>query len=244
MLRRLTLGFTLACITLLLPVVLLAQEGASAGITVGPTYNFGRFFQDDRLTDSLNVSGKVGFNAHFKFHYGVTDNFGLITGFGISTRSFGDFHDPTKAWDAQSQTATNANLNLTYLEIPFGIQLTSYELGTGLFLYGNAGISIDILAASRFKTDAETVRYSEAIQPLNMSGIGRLGLQWDAFGTGYLDFALSYHHGLFNVLQKNYSASFDLDGAAGILEPTTVKPFEDSRLNTRYISLDIGFVFK
>lgn len=208
----------------------LAQEGASFGLKLSPTLVFGRQFIDDKKVDSMDVGSRLGFNGGFQAHYGFTDNFGVYSGVMISLRNLNDFIDPSLGPEGQQ-------LNMTFVEIPAALQLTSFDLGGGWYLKGLFGATIDINTGATFKGE-ETLRYGDRIQPLGASFLAGAGVEYDLFGAGYLDIGLSYHHGLFNVLKTGYQTSDD-ERVGPISEP-----FADRELRLSFVALDIGFIFK
>lgn len=232
--------FLITLLLMLGTMPLVAQEGISFGIRISPTVTYGRQFFGDVRDETQAVSSRLGVNGLLFGHYGFTDNFGIVTGLGLSHRAVGNFIE----WNdtaITSLTTPAAKLGLTYIEVPLMIQLTSFDLGGGWYLKGQAGVSLDILAGASFK-GAQTLRYSERIQPIGASAIGTFGAEWDLFGSGYLDFGVCYHHGLTNVLRQGYDTDY-INTTTGA-ERRGFKPFNNRTLKLGVVGVYVGFIFK
>jgi hypothetical protein len=219
---------------------LFAQEGISFGIRFAPTITYGRQFFGDVRDAGQAVSSRLGVNGLLFGHYGFTDNFGVVTGLGLSHRALGSFVE----WrDSQltSLTTPPAKLGLTYLEVPLLLQLTSFDLGGGWYLKGQAGISLDILAGASYRGQ-QTLKYISRIQPVGASAIGTFGAEWDLFGSGYLDLGLCYHHGLTNVLRQGYEQAY-INSTTGQTRANH-KPFDGRTLKLGVVGVYVGFIFK
>jgi hypothetical protein len=205
---------------------------------------FGRQFVDDRQVDSLAPSGRIGFGFGVQGTLEINENAALFAGAGVNFIGLNDFRDLDYSQDVVSPVLRNQSLSLSYFNIPFGFQMTSFDLGNGFYLKALAGLELDILAGARLNGAGSKVRVNSHIQPLNLGAFGRLGGEVDLFGAGYLDFGISYHHGFFNILKKNFEVQVDPDGPSGLLGASTVKPYELREVRLSYVAVDIGFIFK
>jgi hypothetical protein len=200
-----------------------AQEGISAGLRLGPNLTLGRQFQDDQTVDSLKVGPQLGFRGGFMAHYGFTDNIGVYSGFFLDHVVF----KPT-------QELNDHTFRVTYLELPLAARLTSYDLGGGWYLKARAGMGFHLNVGATEKTSATTRRIQDQIRPLMVSALAGIGMEWDFYGGGYLDFGLSYHHGLTNILNQDFKRE-----SGG-------KPYEnpDRTLLLHMPAFYVGFIFK
>jgi hypothetical protein len=195
-----------------------AQKGFSAALRVAPTVNIPRQFVNDRSVDSLKAGARMGVIMGVIGNYGLTDNFGVFTGAQFNFSSIKPFKED------------EGHLNMQYFQIPMGVQVASFDLGGGLYLKGQFGVTIDILTGAKEIKDDERKRVGSDLRPLNASLLAHLGVEYDLLGVGYLDLGLGYYHGLFEVYRNSYRRNV----------------IQDSEVSTRLsqIALHIGFVFR
>jgi len=204
-----------------------AQAGkVSAGLVLSPGIGFPTQFLDNEQVDSLDPSGRFNFDTGLNLTYGFSDNISFITGLLISFRGLNDFVTPDPDED---------ELRATYLVLPAGLQLTSYDLGGGWYLKGKLGVQGEVNIGAR----VGDTRANDQLSTLAAGAFGGVGAEWDLFGAGYLDLGITYHHGFTNLLNTDYETDVTLAG-----QTQSVKPYTDRFLRLSYLTFDVGFIFK
>lgn len=117
---------------------------------------------DDKLYLVDNPGNKIGFSWGLMIDYFFSDNYGIATGFQL-TSTGGKMNverNPNVAAPAAANIVQSANFDykLQYLEIPFGLKLLSDELSSGIRVYGQVGVCAGIGISKKANYD---VTYSD-----------------------------------------------------------------------------------
>lgn len=233
--RHFSILFCLLCFTLSAS----AQEGFSLGLRLSPVFSFGSVVDEEGNDINETTSSSAGISYGINVKYGLTDNYGILSGVHIVRKGFS--RTGTVTTDT-SGTGTNASqdLNVTTVEIPLALRGRSKEIGNGFYITGLFGISADITAGYRneftglnpkddTETETATRKNTELVNPVTASFIFGAGLEWDNPTVGVMEFGLTFHRGLLNFNKRN---AFDA-AARGATESIFIN----------YLSLDLGYYF-
>lgn len=219
---------TLLTLVVLSSPVLLAQEGLKIGLRFAPLVSFTSITDANGNTlAGTTVSNKVGFSYGLAATYGFTDNYGLYSGVHIVRKGF----DRT---DVRDSLTITQDVVATTVEIPLALRGRSNEIGTGVYLSGLFGVSLDVRAGYRNNfTGADPVtllagegtnQNSSLINPVTASFLFGAGADWFVDRVGTFNFGIIFHRGLINI---NNQGNF---GNA-----------EDIKIS--YLSLDVAYMF-
>lgn len=219
---------TLLILILLSSPALLAQEGLKIGLRFAPLVSFTSITDTNgNSLDGNAVTNKAGFSYGLATTYGFTDNYGIYSGVHIVRKGF----DRTDTGDSLSLTQ---DVVATTVEIPLALRGRSNEIGTGVYLSGLFGVSLDVRAGYRNRfTGANpttlapgdgTTNNSALINPITASFLFGAGVDWLVDRVGTFNFGVIFHRGLINI---NNQGNFGNE--------------EDIKIS--YLSLDIAYMF-
>ncbi|MEM6801795.1 MAG: outer membrane beta-barrel protein [Bacteroidota bacterium] len=221
--------------TLLLLLILgcygssIAQQGFSIGLRFSPIFSFASITDDDGNTPvGLETSSKVGLSYGLNLHYGITDNYGFKSGVHIVNKGF-------KREQMIDAVMAVQDIRMTTVEIPLALKGRSNEVGNGLFINGQFGISADFRAGYRNEFsgvnpipggtgDSGTSKNTKFLNPLAFTFIFGVGGEKVIDRVGTINFGIIYHQGLTNVNNKDNFMN-------------------NENIKIRYISLDLGYFF-
>ena len=162
-----------------------AQEGTRVGLSFGTTFNSTNTEVDGTKVDEASQNG-VGIRFALDVRRGFSENYGLQTGVALVTKNFGKKSD------------AGGKLSLTTIELPVGMFLRTNELGSGLYVNGFLGPTLDFNVSARNKTDDQNNDAGDVIKTLGASFKFGLGAEKE-FDFGTVTAGLSYNLGLTNV---------------------------------------------
>ncbi|MEO1449475.1 MAG: outer membrane beta-barrel protein [Bacteroidota bacterium] len=232
--RHFSILICLICFTLGLQ----AQEGLKIGLRVSPVFSFGSVVDQEGNDISDDISSNAGISYGLNLKYGLTDNYGLLSGVHIVRKGL----DRTGmvATDSAGSVTAAQDLTVTTVEIPLALRGRSKEIGSGFFITGLFGISLDITAGYKnefsglnpkddVRVETGTKKNTELVNPVSASFIFGAGVEWDNPTIGVMEFGLTYHRGLINL---NKRSAFDA-AARGANESVFLS----------YLSIDVGYYF-
>lgn len=207
-----------------------AQQGFSIGLRFSPIFSFASITDDVGNTPAgLETSGKLGLSYGLNLHYGITDNYGFKSGVHIVRKGF-------KREQMIDAVMAVQDINVTTVEIPLSLKGRSNELGNGLFINGQFGLSADFRAGYKNDYsginpipgstggDAGTSKNTKLINPLAFTFIFGIGGEKVIDRVGTMNFGIIYHQGLTNINNKDNFMN-------------------NENIKIRYISLDLGYFF-
>lgn len=112
---------------------------------------------DDKLYLIENPGNKMGFAWGLMMDYYLDDNYGITTGFQL-TSTGGKMNaelNPNVAPPTTTNIVKTANFDykLRYLEVPFALKLISDELSGGMRFYGQVGLCAGIIIGKKASYD-------------------------------------------------------------------------------------------
>lgn len=207
-----------------------AQQGFSIGLRFSPIFSFASITDDEGNTPTgLETSTKLGLSYGLNMHYGITDNYGFKSGVHIVRKGF-------KREQNLSGVAAIQDVTVTAVEIPIALKGRSNEIGSGLFINGQFGLSADIRAGYKNEFsginpipgstagDTGVSKNTKFINPVAFTFIFGIGGEKVIDRVGTMNFGIIYHQGLTNVNNKENFGNME-------------------NIKIRYVSLDLGYFF-
>ena len=211
---------TLATLTfLLIAGAIFAQEGAKAGFRLTPLISWATITNDSTKLKPTGLESKaaMGFSFDFAFHYGFSDNLGFQTGINISTRGFRtETTLDLSGVGGSANEVLESKSKFTAVEIPIGLKFRSPEIGDGLYVIGNFGVSAELNVANKVISDTAGFDFTDPNAPTFVIGRGverrdvdglnfitgsftpGLGVDWE-FDWGMVQLMATYHWGLLSI---------------------------------------------
>lgn len=138
------------------PVSVTNSRDVRIGVVVAPTISWMKPTankSDDRLYIVNSEGSKTGFMWGLMIDYFFAENYGISTGFQVN--STGGKIIAALNPNVIPPTVNNLvheayfDYRLQYLELPFGIKLLSDDLGKGVRVFGNIGISAGVVISKK-----------------------------------------------------------------------------------------------
>lgn len=204
---------------LLIAGAIFAQEGAKAGFRLTPLVSWATITNDSTKLKPTGLESKaaMGFSFDFAFHYGFSDNVGLQTGINISTRGFKtETSQDYSGIGGSASEVLSSKSKFTAVEIPVGLKFRSPEIGDGLYVIGNFGVTAELNVANKVISDTAGVDISNPSSPVfvltrdverrDVDGLNLitgsfspgLGVDWE-FDWGMIQLMATYHWGLLSI---------------------------------------------
>jgi len=206
-----------------------AQQGFSIGLRFSPIFSFASITDENGNTPAgLETSTVVGLSYGLNTHYGITDNYGIKSGVHIVNKGF-------KREEMIDGVMAVQDVNVTTVEIPLALKGRSNELGNGLFINGQFGLSADIRAGYKNEFsgvnpfpggtgDSGTSKNTQFINPVTFTFIFGVGGEKVIDRVGTINFGIIYHQGLTNLNNRDNFMN-------------------DEIIKISYLSLDLGYFF-
>ncbi|TAE18344.1 MAG: PorT family protein [Bacteroidetes bacterium] len=243
----------LVCLTLCIAFSAEAQSRFRFGFRFNPLISLAGV-QDKDKSDitGLDKGGKFLFSSGLMATYGFSEKVGLYTGAMFALKGFKSSVNfkPTNG----DQRLIVHNANLTFLEIPLALHLTSNEVTTGMKIRGLFGLSANFLVGAnttrnsyivdimneksksqwRTEADATNVNGSNAVETKRKSGT-----------AGYNVFVPDFLVGAGVDWNIEGIGAFDFGisyhNALGNISKFALRG--DDRASVSYLSFDLGYYF-
>lgn len=258
----------LVCLALFLAVSVQAQSRFRFGFRFNPLISLSSVQDNNKSSiGNLDKGGRFAFSSGLMATYGLSENFGIYTGAMFALKGFKAnlTHNPSTA--GSSPRLVTHNANLTFLEIPLALHLTSSEVTTGMKIRGLFGLSANFLVGANttrneyiiditnqsnvnlkdLRTNADLVLNPSAISSATNQPYGDLGKTKEKSGTqGYNIFVPDFIIGAGVDWTLEGIGSFDLGisyhGALGNITKYALRG--NDRASVSYLSFDIGYFFQ
>jgi opacity protein-like surface antigen len=210
------------------------------GVFIAPTVSWMKPTankSDDKLYLISSQGSKIGYTWGLMMDYPFAENYGIATGFQIVTEGgkilAEENTNTTQPATINRVTKADFDYTLKYLEIPFGLKLRSDELGGGLHVFGQMGLSLGINIGKKASYDVsytdtsdgkvivrsvsengEKIFGSSAIAPVLLSLNLGAGLEYSLSEKMSLYLGLFFNNGFVpdvtnpNRLDLNYKGKF------------------------------------
>lgn len=215
----------------------------------------------------LDKGGRFAFSSGLMATYGLSDNLGIYTGALFALKGFKSTLDWKPNNPGADTRAVTHNANLTFLEIPVALHLTTSEVMPGMKIRGLFGLSanflvganttrneytIDLMNQSSFdlknlRTESDKVLKGSDISPATTNPYGNLANTKTKSGTqGYNVFVPDFIIGAGVDWTIEGIGAFDLGisyhRALGNVTKRALRG--DDRATVSYLSFDIGYFFQ
>lgn len=228
-------NFSLSILFLFITSFAVAQEGLKIGIRFSPIISFASITDEDNNDiPGLETGSTLGLSYGIILNYGFTENYSFHTGLHIVNKGF----DRSSTGDS---IPSIQDVRITTVEIPIALKARSNEVSNGIYISGKFGGSIDIGTGYKNEysgidpktglavTTPGVTKDTKLINPLTLSFLFGLGVDWEIDRVGMVNIGLTYHQGLSNInRQKGFS-----EAATG----------SNEKIKINYLSIDLAYFF-
>jgi opacity protein-like surface antigen len=209
---------------------------------------------DDKLYLIDKGSSQVGFAWGLMIDYFFAENYGIATGFQINRMSGGI--NATLNPAATQPTGPNIvnfadfTYKVQYLEVPFGLKLRSDDLGGGIRIFGQLGVSLGITLSKKATysvTFTDTMNNGNVIKNASgdnekLTGLGVTPLLFQMNVGGGVEYAVSSKMSVYAALLFNNGFAPDVTNPKE-LDLDYKGKFSDGNVRMNNIALRLGLFF-
>lgn len=209
---------------------------------------------DDKLYLIDKGSSQVGFAWGLMVDYFFAENYGIATGFQINRMSgkVNATWNPAMTQPAGAGTVRSADFTykVQYLEIPFGLKLRSDDLGGGVRIFGQLGVSLGVTLSKKASYDVTFTDTTSGVviektatgDNEKLTGLGVTPILFQMNVGGGVEYAISNKMNIYAALLFNNGFAPDVTNPKE-LDLDYKGKFSDGNVRMNNIALRLGLFF-